>query len=329
MEKYLIAEFETYAREPILRKMPDGSLICMFLTGGPSEPYNENFVAVSRSFDDGKTWEEPQKLFDHESRGVWCTEICTEKEIPTAFVHTYNAKSHYRELITFVSQTFDNGKTWTTPISIPGTVRGCSMRQAITLSNGDILVPLYCMEGEAKFDWTNEWVSETSEWYFRCGVGICPKGDTNFYRYGNIQLPATNLWEPNAIEVENGHVIMYLRSNCGFLRYSESFDYGRTWSEVKDLPIPHADTKITALKIKDNIILINNFATREEGRIRLAIAKSKDGINFEHICYLEEENTNIFYPHAFADDETQTLYVAYENAKLHWLKKYSYSELGL
>jgi len=28
MEKSLIAKFETYAREPILRKMGDGTLIC-------------------------------------------------------------------------------------------------------------------------------------------------------------------------------------------------------------------------------------------------------------------------------------------------------------
>jgi len=328
MEKYLIADFETYAREPIIRKMPDGSLICMFLTGGPGEPHNENFVAVSRSYDDGKTWEEPQTLFNHASRAVWCTEICTETEVPVAFVHTYNQPSHYRELLTFVSYTYDNGKTWSVPTTIPGSANGCSMRQAIKLSNGDILVPLYSMDGDNKFDWTYEYDFYNSGWFFRCGAAICPKGDDKYYRYGDIKMSA-HLWEPNAIEVENGHVIMYLRSNCGFLRYSESFDYGRTWSEVKDLDVPHADTKITTLKIKDNIILINNFATKQEGRIRLAIAKSKDGKKFEHICYVEEENTCIFYPHAFADDETQTLYVAYENTKTHWLKKYSYSELGL
>lgn len=95
------------------------------------------------------------------------------------------------------------------------------------------------------------------------------------------------------------------------------------------MSVPHADSKIYTLKIKDTIILINNSATLEEGRIKLEIAKSYDGINFEHICYVEEEDSFIFYPHAIAEDATETLYIAYENRKQHWLKKFSYKELGL
>ena len=43
MEKHTIWNFgRQFAREPILRPMADGSLICLFLTGGPTEPHNEN-----------------------------------------------------------------------------------------------------------------------------------------------------------------------------------------------------------------------------------------------------------------------------------------------
>ena len=44
---------------------------------------------------------------------------------------------------------------------------------------------------------------------------------------------------------------------------------------------------------------------------------------------IEPEEEWWFYPQAFADDETETLYVAYENAKIHKLAKISYKELGL
>lgn len=141
MEKSLIASFDTYAREPILRKMKDGSLICMFLTGGNDEPANDNFVAVSRSFDDGRTWTAPEMLFNQELRGVWCTELYTEGEYPIAFVHTYNASCHYRELLTYYSESRDNGKTWSEPKTVPGHINGCSVRQGFTLSNGDTFSP--------------------------------------------------------------------------------------------------------------------------------------------------------------------------------------------
>ena len=45
MKRTLIHEFETYAREPVIRRLPDGSLLCLFLTGGPTEPDNQNITA--------------------------------------------------------------------------------------------------------------------------------------------------------------------------------------------------------------------------------------------------------------------------------------------
>ncbi len=325
MEKYLIHNFETCTREPILRKMKDGSLICMFLTGGVEEPLNENFVAVSRSYDDGKTWTEPEKLFDHKIRGVWCTEIFTGDENPFAIVHTYNANCWYRELHTFISVTEDNGRTWSEPLNVPGCLDGCSLRQAITLSNGDTLIPLYWQESLGKFDWSGG--KGWDNLYFRTGVGIRPKGKKHWERYGYIASDERSLWEPNAVEFENGHIIMYIRSDIGYLQYVESFDYGRTWSELKKLDIPHSDSKITCIKVRGKVLMFNNAV--EKDRTHLEMSVSDDGLNFKHICYLEDENESFFYPHPFCDDETETLYVAYENRRQHYLKKFTYSEIGI
>ena len=142
MEKHRIATFETYGREPVLRKMADGSLICTFLTGGPTEPHNDNYAAVARSFDGGATWTEPEPLFRHKRRAVWCTELFTEGDRVTAAVHTYNAGCFYRELLTYFSESRDCGRTWSEPVTPRGQINGCSLRQGITLSNGDVLFPL-------------------------------------------------------------------------------------------------------------------------------------------------------------------------------------------
>lgn len=113
MEKYLIAEFEQYGREPIIRQMNDGTIICMSLTGGETEPRNDNYVGITRSYDRGKTWTKVEKLFAHESRGAWCTEVFTGCEVPFAIVHTYGITTpsrRYLELNNFISYTYDNGK---------------------------------------------------------------------------------------------------------------------------------------------------------------------------------------------------------------------------
>ncbi len=323
MEKYLIAQFETQAREPVIRKMKDGSIICTFLCG-KTEPLNDNFVAISRSFDDGKTWSEPEKLFSHNARGVWCTEIFTEFEYPIAAVHTYNADCIYLELTTHWSETRDNGKTWSTPKSFLGSINGCSIRQGITLSNGDVLFPLYWQSAVKGFDWS---IKDEVDTIFISGVGILPKGEKHWQRYGCITLEGTFFWEPNAVELENGHIIMYLRNDSGFIYYTESFDYGRTWSEPIKSNIPHSDAKISCLKLNGKIIMLNNAIA--SGRTHLEISVSEDGKNFKHIRYIEEENANFFYPHAFADMDENMLYVSYENMKQHYLAKFTFTELGL
>ena len=86
MEKHRIYTFGRpdtqgqFAREPVLRRMADGSLVCLFLTGGPTEPHNDNHVVISRSLDDGCTWSVPEPLFSHRGRAVWATELFVPPE---------------------------------------------------------------------------------------------------------------------------------------------------------------------------------------------------------------------------------------------------------
>lgn len=331
MEKYLIAKFDSYAREPILRRMKDGTLVCLFLTGGSGEPLNGNVVMIARSSDDGVTWSEPEVLFSHNSRGCWSTEVFCDCEKPFAIVQTYNAPSHYRELQTFRAFCDESGEHWSEPVSIPGTVNGCSIRQGFRMSNGEILFALYWQETRIRFNWEqkeNGW--NTNDWPFISGVGISSDDGKSIQRYGYIDADC-ELWEPNAVEVEPGHIVMYCRSPRCQLYRSESLDYGRTWSKAEMTDIPNADTKLTLLKVRNTILLINNFNNTGgiHNRTHLAIAKSADGKLFEVITEIEDKSEMWFYPHAFVDEMRETLYVAYENKKLHFLKKYRFDELGL
>lgn len=330
MEKYLIHDFkDDYGREPIIRKTKNGTLLCVCLSGGTWEPQNANVVKIQRSFDDGKTWSKPQVLISHHSRGVWSSEIFVDNDKIMLVIQTYNAECYYRELQTFYSISNDNGNTWSEPISFPNGINGISIRQGIKLSNGSYLFPIYYGEVVNNFDWKG-----VTDWHdnlkFCCGVMLSNDRLKSYERYGYIRSEKC-LWEPNCIEVENGHIIMYMRNNnATYLGISHSYDYGKTWTDFKQTNIPNPNTKVTLIKANDLILLISNFnkVVGVKNRTHLQIWISKDGENFYNKIKIEEDNENFFYPHAFFDDEKQLLYVAYENSKQFWLKKISFEDIG-
>lgn len=330
MKRTLIHEFETYAREPVIRRMPDGSLLCLFLTGGPREPHNKNVTMAARSYDGGDTWTEPEILFSHSRRAVWCPEIFTECDPPFIAVHTYNAESWYRELQNFLSYSFDGGETWQEPSSFPCGLNGVSLRQGIVLSSGEWLFPCYRQEVRTGFDWPEDIL--TTKPGFLCGVAVSSDEGMSFQTYGNLRSEeGVPLWEPNCVELENGHVVMLMRGKS-YLYVSESFDFGRTWADPRETRIPSANTKITLLKVRGKILLINNFSTNAtfEGRTHLELWISEDNMRtWAKKIPVMPPDEQWFYPHAFADEYEQTLYIACENKKRHELVRFSFEELGL
>lgn len=329
MEKYLINDFkDDYGREPVIRKTKNGVLLCVCLTGGNWDLENANVVKIQKSYDKGKTWSNPEILFSHHCRGVWAPEMFVDDEKIMLVVQTYNAESYYRELQTFYSLSLDDGETWSEPISFPNGINGISIRQGLKLSNNDYLFPIYYGEVVNNFDW-----KDVKNWHdnlkFCCGVLISKDNLNSFDRYGYIKGDKC-LWEPNCIEIEKGHIIMFMRNNnAPYLGVSHSYDYGRTWTEYEQTDIPNANTKVTLVKANNLILLINNFNNKTgfKNRNHLQIWISKDGVNWSKKIKLENDNECFYYPHAFFDDKEQILYVAYENSKQFWLKKINFNEL--
>ncbi len=333
MEKFLMTDFsDSYAREPILALMPDKSLVCIMTTGGPTEPHNENYVVIVRSEDGGKSWTAPKTLFDNERRGVWVTEIFTGGEAPMMVVHTYNAEVPYKELQTFVSYTYDNGKTWTEPVSMNPHTSGLCIRKGFNLSNGDVFFPVYFTRIDSRFNDYKDW-REEGYWkgsYHSCAAIVSSDKGKLFTPYGCFEK---NLWEPNAVELEDGHILMFMRdSNTPYLNVAESFDYGRTWEHKGNIDTPNANSKIDITKVNGKVVMTSNVQATSgfDERANLVIRISDDNCKTwrEPICVTTPED-NIFYPHSAVDYDNKIFYLAYENAKQQYINVYTFEELGL
>jgi len=321
-----------FAREPVLRRMPDGSLFCTFLTGGDGEPRNENYAAATRSFDDGETWTKLAPLFNHENRGFWPTELFTGGQQPCLFVHSYNAAGDYlghpyHEIIAYRSWTADSGATWSPLKKVPLGLANVSVRQGIVLSNGEWLFPVYWLD----------LAEGTPDSVLRSGAYVSADQGQSFQTYGyacpggESAAPQNRLWEPNCVEAEPGHVIMLMRASfAGWLYRTDSFDYGRTWSPPAATDIPSPSTKISLAKIDGNIILANN--PKPDGwdnRIDLSLWVSGDGMKTwkTKLPLSKDPDLHMFYPHMYCDDSRQTLYLTCENCQQSYLLKIPYGKL--
>ena len=325
-----------YDREPVLRRMPDGSLISFALSGGAREPEIDNLVLTVRSTDNGYSWSEPEVAFSHSARAAWTTEVFTDgMSAPMLFVQTYLPESRYRELQTFVSVTRDAGITWSEPVSLSG-ANGVCVRQGIRLASGRIVFPVYWQECRQYWDWQGLPEEETMNnavWPKKCGVMISDDNGLSFRRFGNLSAEFL-LWENNIVEWGKNHLIMLMRAErAGCLYRSESFDGGVSWQSAQPTDIPGAGSKISMIRIGDNIILVHNAnehrgATGFHSRIKLEAWVSDDGLKtFRRKIPLCDPEALFFYPHLEKDEGGGQLLIAFENGMQHYLTRVPYEEL--
>ena len=331
----LRADGETwqYIREPLLRRMPDGSLLCLHYSGGPREPHNDNAVLVTRSVDAGASWSAPEVLFRHGVRGCWSTELLVHGNTVCAFVSTLHARSHYNELHTYRAFSNDSGKTWSEPSSLPGPFHCVSPRQALLLTSGEIVVPVYWQEQHAGFDWTTD---GARDWRFHCGVLRSEDGGRHFTQHGNIRAAAgLSLWEPNVVEVAPGRLVMMIRATGdGRLYRADSTDAGRHWSDAMRTQIGADSSKVTLLRVGGCVLMLFNPGgdTRFGGRRDLQLWVSSDGCatwSTKLSIAQAPEGRRICYPHGFIDAVRKEVVLALDDTRTHWFMRIPLADLGL
>ncbi|MBN8827026.1 MULTISPECIES: sialidase family protein [unclassified Spirosoma] len=329
-----------WAREPILRRMPDGTLLCLHMTGGPWEPNNANYTAVSRSTDNGASWSSPELLLKHPNQAVYSSELFISGAQVYNCLISFYTDSWYSQAKSFTSASQNAGKTWTEPMSLPGSLSNFMLKRGFVLSNGDWFFPVACQE---KADGFTEVFNRTTftqgkHWPFCVSGLICKPGWKEAQLFGyHKRADLGMLWEPNAIEVSPGHLVMLMRaSGTSVLYRTESRDYGRTWTEVGPSDIPNGNSKIMMLKIGKQVILVGNQC---KDRSEVALWVSDDGcktwkkkirlakiMDMATMSKIEHNAPMICYPDGFADDQQKLLYLALEDGIRHYLLKIPYAD---
>lgn len=307
--------------DTVVRRIPDGRLAYFFLAGGVTEPSPDNYVALSFSSDEGKTWTTDEVVDIGLPRvgktiGQGPTEFLLVnggKRILLFFATHSKTWAHDWQSWSIYSD--DHCKTWSKPQPLPGRLaRNTFIRPSIRTKNGWILVPFQHYVSDGK-------ISDS-----RNGVLISRDDGATWQEYGDIRCPipaSTHLWaEPAIIELPNNHIVMFIRPEWGgdaVLYRVDSFDGGLTWPKVaKKTDIPNPSSKVALFSLGENTVaLVHN--PNKKHRSPLSLWISFDGMKtwpYQRIVVKEScdgPKGNLNYPEGFVTPDKKYLYIAFDN----------------
>ncbi len=300
-----------------IAEMPNGDLLCWWLSGSDSEPATDNNVLASRSTDKGKNWSEPYILVAAGRDASALTAMHTTPEGRViAFSAQWPSELHYTVWHYFRMESTDNGQTWSRPE--PFHIRAADdimLGRPIRLQNGEYLCPTSFFEkrhspltasiaelaqagSEAEAQSLPPDSAGTTPDKFATHLHGCSALTTsdpslhNFVEHAGIRNRPLGLLESTAIQLRDGRVVMLMRAEYGgFLWRAESVDDGRTWSDAWQTDIPNPTSLAALIRLPDGrIALIHNavggVVGKRDNRDPLSIWLSDDEM---HSWYIKED----------------------------------------
>lgn len=270
---------------PKLCRLKDGRILLIYahFTGGEGDHAAAHLVS-RYSDDEGRTWSRKDRLVVEREGGmnVACPSVIRLDDDRLALFNL--RKNSLADCRPFVRFSMDEGKSWSEPRPcVPEEEKGyyvLNNDRAVQLESGRIVLPLAQHNGPDWKKWTKH------------GVLVCYYSDDEgqSWQRGTTELDGSRegekrlmVQEPGVVELTDGRLMMFCRTDGGYQYMSFSEDEGDHWTPLERSPLvsPRSPASIKRIPSTGDLLAVwNNHenidASLQGKRTPLTVAISQD-----------------------------------------------------
>lgn len=274
--------------------------LCAVWKGGPGKGMSnidikQNVGIWSSTFENGK-WNTPKQIVSAPDSVCW-TPVLTRHPVGELFLF-YRIGFNPRHTISLFKRSSDEGISWSDAEILPAGIVGPTKSKPVFDNKGNMICGSSVEAGapDDEFKATACWIEIFSK-------------EGRWSKYGPLEIPEKRFGciEPVLFWGDNGALKMLCRDRSnrigleGWIWAAESFDKGKTWSELKKSILPNPDSGIDALSYGDGeIILIYNNSHTDRNPLTLALSRD-NGNSWTPLFDLEADSGE--FPSATQDSQ--------------------------
>lgn len=278
--------------------LKDGKILFVYghFTGATGDDYGHAHLASRFSIDSGKTWSNEDKIIV-EQEGKLSVNLVSLIRLQNGSIALFNLKINAEDDTTpWIRFSHDEGKTWEPAKQAILDREGFTANKGIgfqlnndrviQLKDGRLLMPVAIHQVP-----TGKWGKESNK-----GNIWCYYSDNNGESWWpGKEVPTVDsimTQEPGVVELKNGDIFMWMRTDKGAQYTSCSKDRGITWSPAtrSNIPSPRSPASIKRIPSTGDLLLVWNNNGLNQKRTPLSTAISKDeGKTWEKVKNLEED----------------------------------------
>ncbi len=271
-------------------KLKDGRFLFVYthFTGGTGD-HASAYLAGRYSNDDGKTWtkEDVMVISNEGSMNIMSVSLLRLESGEIALF--YLRKNSETDCIPFMRISTDEAKSWSEPVR-------CMDTEGYHVVNNDRFVQL----GNGRLIFPTSLHNTNQPKLSAIGIVNCYYSDDNGRSWVKSQQVANPenivLQEPGVIELKDGKLLLFCRTESGVQYFSFSDDQGMTWTPIEagNIRSPLSPASIERIPSTGDLLLVwnNNFETGRDGGKRtpynLAISKD-EGKTWQKIKTIESD----------------------------------------
>jgi predicted neuraminidase len=270
-----------------LVELQNGNLLAAWF-GGKEE--GDPSVGIYLSRYNGKDWSEAEEVASPFQAGdttypCWNPVLVRNKE-NTLFLY-YKVGPNPREWWAQMKTSTDDGKTWSEPRDLPEGHLGPVRVKPVMLANGDFLYP------------SSTETPDTDYWSAHFEVS---DNQGNNWQMIPMNCDTFQIIQPTVLEFSEGKLLMLARSRHNRIIAAYSHNYGNSWTKPFATNLPNPNSGIDAVKVGKNrfLLVYNPLLSGKnwwEGRSKLVLGSSHDGLDWKEILTLEDQEKGEFsYP---------------------------------